>query len=254
MRRAFLTVLISVIGTLSQAETCEVPGLGRGGDWVKIQEIERSFRCLIDEVETLKRQQRQIPVLEQQVAELRRRVPAEYVNTNGKVIFEEGRLIGKATITLDASRSGKGFSLPVAQEVLEELCARTSCHVLLSMTVTGVLSDALLDQSTSGPCGFSYKAPSGEWSLAAGCSAGEATGVDGDGASLTTGGAADIILSAGEACLFTDTEINSRPGQASNGFAPDTRRGVFLAAVPERRPDIKRPFQCVLEIFRTGPF
>ena len=254
MRGMMLSVLLVLLGTTTQARECEVPGLGRGGNWVQIQELERAFRCVIAEIEELKRQQKQIAVLERQVAELRRRVPAEYININGKVTEEQGRLIGKATFVLDSSRSGKPFSLPLAQDVVEELCAEKSCHVLLSLSVSGVFSDEPLLKETIGPCGFNYDAGTGEWTLAAGCSVSGATGTDGDGGSAIAGGDADIILTAGEACLLTDTEIRTRPGQPTVGFGPDRSRGLYVASVPDRRPDIARPYQCVLEMFRTGPF
>ena len=85
-------------------------------------------------------------------------------------------------------------------------------------------------------------------------SGGRATGVDGDGvpASEETGG--QIIVEAGQACLLTDTEISTSPGQGASTFGIDRSRGLFLVSAPNRRPGAKRRSQCVLEIFRTGMF
>lgn len=250
MRGLVLTVLFMWIGPLAYASECAVPGLARGGNWVQIQEIERAFRCVISELEELQRQQRSITELEKEVAALKRRIPSEYLNENGKITAIPGRLIGKATFVLDASRSGKPFSLPLAQNVIEDLCARTNCHVLLSMRVTGVFSDAAISQAAVGPCGFSYDLRSGRWTLASGCATGATGGTDGD----TSATRSNVIMDAGQACLFADTEITSRPGQDPIRFGPDRSKGFFLTAVPDLRPDITRPYRCVLEVFRTSVF
>lgn len=252
MRRLFLIMVMTLAGTSLQAEECEVPGLGRGGDWVKIKELERAFRCVIKEIETLKRQQSQIPKLEKQVADLRRRIPVEYQNTNGKVTAEPGRPIGKATITVDSSRSGKTLSLPIAQDVVNELCGGKSCHIIVSMSVTGAFSGTRTEGAVFGPCAFSYDAASGDWVRGAGCGGAAVLGTDGDGVSASESGASNVIMEAGQACLLADTEIKSTPGQGQSGFGPDRTKGLYLIAVPDRRPELKRPFQCVLEIFRTG--
>ena len=254
MRVLLLSIFLSLFAVASHAKECQVPGLGRGGDWVKIQELTRAFRCIIAEIEELKRQQIQIVELEEKVAELQRRVPAEYLNDNGKVTVEADRLIGKATIIADSRPSGETLSIPIEQGVIEELCAQSSCHLVLSMTVSGAFAGNTLEKNTVGPCNFSYNAATGGWVRAEGCSGGRATGVDGDGvpASEETGG--QIIVEAGQACLLTDTEISTSPGQGASTFGIDRSRGLFLVSAPNRRTGAKRRSQCVLEIFRTGMF
>ena len=252
MRTLSLVIFLAFGTTAAHATECDVPGLGRGGDWVRIQELTRAFRCIIDEIEELKRQRLQIRELERAVADLQRRVPAEYLNDNGKVFAKPDRVIGKATISADSRPSGEALSISIAQDVIEELCAARTCHITLSMTVDGVLSNNTSERQSDGPCDFSYDSATGDWDRADGCSGGGVSGTDGDGQPATGDAGADIILEAGQACLLTDTEIRTSPGQGASTFGRDRSKGLFLAAVPDRRPDLKRRFQCVLEIFRTG--
>ena len=245
-------MVLSVSAGVGFAEECEVPGLGRGGDWVKIQELTRAFRCIIDEIEKLKKQQSGIEKLEETVSELLRRVPTEYVNDNGRITSETDRVIGKASIILDSRRSGEGSSLPIEQSVVEELCAARSCQISLSLHVSGFFVKEPLEEILEGPCEFSYNPETGAWSRGLGCNGDTLLGFDGDGGANTADAGVDIILETGQACLLSDADIKMMVGQAATTFGRDYSKGLFLIAAPDRRPDPTRPFKCVLEVYRTG--
>lgn len=252
MRTLILTIVLSVSSAMAFAEECEVPGLGRGGDWVKIQELTRAFRCVIDEIEHLKKQQRDIAELEKTVSELLRHVPAEYVNDNGRITAEPDRLVGKASIILDSRRSGAPASLPIAQPLVAELCSARSCQISLSLEVSGASAGAPSETSVERLCEFSYTPETGAWFRSATCYGYGLTGWDGDGDATSADAGENVIFETGQACLLSDADIEIMLGQAGTTFAPDDARGLYLIAAPDRRPDLARPFKCVLQIYRTG--
>lgn len=252
MRVFILACLLLFIAPPTQARDCQVPGLGRGGNWVKIEELTRSFRCIIAEIEALKKQKLKVEELERQVEALRRRVPTEYINNNGKVLVEPDQLIGKATIIVDARRSGEPRSLPIDQVLIEELCGARSCQIALALESSG----ALVRTSRSGfqqtLCQFLYVPQTGEWTVATGCTNPAGSGIDGDGSTSDDDTGADTLLETGEACLFADADYRILAGQSAPSFLSDRSQGLFVISVPDRRPDLTVPFQCVLEIYRTG--
>jgi hypothetical protein len=252
LRPLIFAMVLSVSAGVGFAEECQVPGLGRGGDWVKIQELTRAFRCVINQIEDLKKQQRGLAELEETVAELLRRVPSEYINDNGRITTETDRVIGKASIILDSRRSGDSSSLPIEQSLIEELCSDRSCQISLSLQVFGVLTEEPLERIVERPCEFSYWPDTGAWFRSEWCHGEKLSGLDGDGSATSADAGVDIILETGQACLLSDADIKTMVGQAATTFARDYSKGLFLIAAPDRRPDPARPFKCVLEVYRTS--
>lgn len=254
MRIVFFCLILGLSAAAAQARDCEVPGLGRGGDWVKIQELERAFRCIIEELEKIRKHQRGIDDLETDVEALLQRVPTEYVNDNGRITVDEGRRIGAASFILGASRSGNPSALAMDQSVVEALCARRGCDMVLSLRLRGVLSSEPVETTVLGPCNFSYDIETGIWRRGLGCTGAAAAGTDGNVSAASDKTGADVILQAAEGCLFTDAPVRTTVGNPGTAFGRDGARGVFLVAAPDRRPDLSRTFDCVLDLYKTGIF
>ena len=177
-----------------------------------------------------------------------------YLVENGRITLAEGWRIGAASFILGASRSGNASALTMDQSVIEALCTQRGCDMVLSLRVRGVLSSEPVETAVLGPCSFSYDAATGIWRRGLGCTGAPSAGIDGNVSAASDETGADMILEAAEGCLFTDAPVRTTVGAAGTIFGRDRARGLFLVAAPDRRPDLSRPFDCVLDLYKTGIF
>ena len=209
-------------------------------------DIARTLRCLVIELDKLKRENAALRRRLDQMDDILVEVPADYSNVDGIVSREEGRAIGRASFVLSARSTGGPNALPVDQTVLEEVCGRNGgCSVLLGFRRTSLFDTEPRYAHLTGPCQFSYSAGRGAWSLGAGCGDAPKSGTDGDETASSAGRSDPVIVEAAGACLFSESAPAQSVGQGDS-FTRDHRIGLFLVAMPARQTDGIRRFQCEL--------
>ncbi len=207
------------------------------------------FRCLIAEINDLKREQRRMQKVIDEYERVIGEMPVEYKNEDGEVTVEEDRPIGNAVFTLTARPGSRASALPLDHEVVEGLCAESGgCTVSLVFRAIGFRSTDPLETISAGPCLFDYNTETGAWTRGEGC--GEpltAAGADNDGALMGDDGGGEVIVTAGEACVLADASVD--PSATDGGYlGKDRENGLFLLAVPSLIETGPRRFRCDLEI------
>ena len=209
-------------------------------------DIARTLRCLVIELDKVKRENAALKRQLDKIADVLTEIPADFSNVDAVVSRVEGRAVGRASFVLSARSTGGPNALPIDQAVLEEVCGRNGgCAVLLGFRRSGLFDNEPRYAHLTGPCQFSYSAGKGAWSLGAGCGDAPKTGTDGDETASSTGERDPVIVEAAGACLLSESAPSQSVGQGDS-FTRDHRIGLFLVAMPSRQPDGIRRFQCEL--------
>lgn len=240
--RVLLVLLVLTAGA-ARAEECKRPkyenkmfyGLDAYVDCVnkRLAGLEKDKALLQDRVDALEK--------------LISGLPGELTDTNGRVTRSGGGAVVRAAFSLDARSKQAAMDKRIDQKVLEQLCGE-GCNVTLSLTAVGLREGDPTPIYAVGPCGFQYKAKSGAWTLGQACGA-AASGVDGDG-SLSDAPGGDVILTAGEACLFADSGPRRGVDPEDQPLSSDRDKGLFLIADPALWTGSEQRFRCDLRITR----
>ncbi len=238
--RVLLVLLVLVAGT-AHAEDCKRP-----------QYENKMIRGLDDFVDCVNKR---LAGLETEKAKLQGRVesleklisglPGEMTDTNGRVTRSGGGALVRASISLDARSKQAAMEKRIDQKALEQLCGE-GCNVTLSLTAVGLREGDPAPIFAVGPCGFQYKAKSGAWTLGEACGA-EASGIDGNGLPSDSPGG-ELILAAGEACLFADSGPRRSVDPEDQPLSRDRDQGLFLIADPALWTGSEQRFRCDLRI------
>lgn len=207
------------------------------------------YECILREIERLKERQRALERIAADYERLKAEIPVAYVNDNGVVSVEAGRIVGQATFVLTARRTGKPASLLLDQGVVEALCSgRRRCRLSLSLRRPASLTGDGASGEVSGPCLFDYDPETGRWVRGSGCLGGQATGIDGNGVERVPGAGAEIVAQAGAGCLLADADVRTFAAPEEEIFRRDHDRGLFLIAAPSLVGDPTGRFTCDLQV------
>ena len=238
---ASFTILVPGEASARVACDFEVEGAASLPDAV----IVRTLRCLVIELNRVRRENTDLRTRLEEVEGLLTELPAEFSNINGEVTEDPERAIGTATFLLSARSTGGANALPIDERALFEVCgASGGCAVSLAFRQIGLFNDEPKDSILTGPCQLTYAPDTREWNLGAGCGTGPISGKDGD--RLSSAADADpVIVASGGACILSESEPSRSVG-TQDGFQRDTAPGLFLVAMPSRQPDGIRRFECEL--------
>jgi hypothetical protein len=239
-----LLVLLVLTAGAARAEDCKRPQYENN---MLIRGLDDFVDCVNKRLAGLENEkallQERVDSLEKLISGL----PGELSDNNGRVTRSGGGTLVRAAISLDARSKQATIEKRIDQKVLEQLCGE-GCTVTLSLTAVGLREGDPAPIFAVGPCSFLYKAKSGAWTLGKACGA-TASGVDGDGA-LSDAPGGDVILTAGEACLFADSGPRRSVEPEDQPLSRDRDKGLFLIADPALWAGSEQRFRCDLRIAR----
>jgi hypothetical protein len=238
-----LILIAFLFAGAAQARDCEPPEI----DHDRITGLRAFSECLVDEIADLKRQEAQLQGKLDDLQKSLASSPGELQNDNGRVARLGGGRLTRASFSL-TSRTGEGATdLGIDQDSLEELCA-TSCTFTLLLTAEPLREATPAPVFAAGPCGFHYNAKSGVWARGGSCG-GPVSGIDGDGTPTDKPGG-EVIVTAGDACILSDSEPSRSLDVETQTLARDRAKGLFLIADATLWKGAEDRFRCELTITR----
>lgn len=238
----FLTIFFVFEAVPALARDCRLP--------LRTEAEARDLvNCLLAEIHDLKREQVQLRRLIEEQARALQELPGDYRNDNGIVSRDRNRRLSTATVLFSSSEANSISGIKVAQDVLEELCAREGgCALSLTLRAEGHQASPPRDETITGPCLLNYTSQTGAWLSSGDCGAVEAKrGQDGDGVPTGDGGA-EVIAEAGGGCLLADSNPNIRIGPGNNTLGRDHEMSLFVIAASDLRQNGSGRFRCELKI------